>query len=177
MIDKYKYTDTEFKDLLGSIGYYYDTREKEIAHLVKHAEQAGIVFKRKKLDYGDVTAFIPASEKLHIPREMIFDRELFIERKASLDELVGNLLNDRARLEKELSLAPPRRLLLIENAKYEDILLGNYRSKMLPKSLWSSYHSLVEKYGLETAWVQDNSKSFYYIMGFCQQYIRKRVLR
>ena len=74
---------------------------------------------------------IPANEKLSIPRDLYFNTTCVIERKASLEEISNNLTKERDRFEKELCLAPKTKVLLIENASYEDIATGNYDTNPL----------------------------------------------
>ena len=77
------------------------------------------------------------------------EHEVFIERKSGLTELSGNLGTDRDRFTREFTRAKADRakpFLLIENDTIEDVFLGNYRSKLQPKSLWGSLCTWMTRY-------------------------------
>ncbi|MGJ0846477.1 hypothetical protein ACR77J_07305 [Tissierella praeacuta] len=81
MLDKYKYTDKEQKDLLSSVGILIDTREKS-SHVKEWLEQKKIPYKIQKLEQGDYSCYIPANPKLHIEREIYtLTRVLFLREK------------------------------------------------------------------------------------------------
>ena len=101
-----------------------DTREKVNDHIISSFEKNGISYKKKALEYGDYSFALPKNETLSIPRDMYFNKKVCIERKASLEEISGNLTKERDRFEKELSLAPKEKVLLIENANYSDVANG-----------------------------------------------------
>lgn len=146
MLSKYKYTDKEIEELIKSIVILVDTREKQNSHLIEYWDKKGILYKKKSLDYGDYSFYIPQNEELNIPRDIYFDKEIVVERKASLEEISNNLTKERDRFEKELCLAPKTKVLLIENANYSDIATGNYNTQYNKKSFWASIHSFWFKY-------------------------------
>ena len=126
MIDLYRYSKGEMDELIKSMVVLVDTREKANDHIIKTFEKNGVAYKIRKLDYGDYSVMLPKNEKLDIPRDLMFTRKITIERKGSLEEISGNLTNDRDRLEKELALAPKQKVILIENGSYEDICEKRY---------------------------------------------------
>lgn len=72
-----------------------------------------------------------------------------IERKRNLDELCGNMSSDRDRFEREFLRAKAhgqRIFLIVENATWSDIFLGNYRSKLSSKSLTASILSWLARF-------------------------------
>ena len=72
-----------------------------------------------------------------------------IERKHNLDELCGNMSSDRDRFEREFLRAKAHGLhiyLIVENASWSDIFLGNYRSKLSSKSLTASIYSWLARF-------------------------------
>ena len=83
-----------------------DTREKVNDHIISSFDKNEISYKKKALEYGDYSFALPKNEALSIPRDMYFNKKVCIERKASLEEICGNLTKERDRFEKELSLAP-----------------------------------------------------------------------
>lgn len=83
--------------------------------------------------------------------EYTLEREVVIERKHNLDEICGNFTVERERFEREMLRAKAyntKVFLIIENASWSDIFLGNYRSKLEPKSLVGSLFSWQAKYNL-----------------------------
>lgn len=123
------YTDKEITDLLKQMIIVCDTREQENGHVTGYFDKRKVAHTSRKLDTGDYSAMIGA---------MTLEHEVVVERKASLDELCGNVTVDRQRLADEFTRAKADGLkvfLLIENASWSDIFLHNYRSKLEPKSL------------------------------------------
>lgn len=141
MIDHFKYTDKEMTELISSMVILIDTREQKSDHIISYFDRKNVNYKKKALSYGDYSFMVPKNEALSIPRDLYFDKKVCIERKASLEEISGNLTNGRDRFEKELSLAPETKVLLIENADYGDIATGNYNTQYNKKSFVGSLHS------------------------------------
>lgn len=149
-----------------------DKREKNIDHLIKYFDKAKIEYKNKSLAYGDYSFYVPKNEKLSIQRDLYFDKKIVIERKGSLEELSGNLTKERDRLEKELSLAPKTKVILIENANYSDIVSGNYNTQYNNKSYWASIHSFWHKYDAPIMFIPDNSYTGFFIRGYFEYYLK-----
>jgi hypothetical protein len=115
---------------------------------------------------------LPANDKLSIPRCMYFDKKIIIERKASLEEVSGNLTKERDRFEKELCLAPKTKVLLIENANYSDVATGNYDTKYSKKSFLGSLHSFWFKYNIPIIFMPDNRFSALFIKKYFEYYLK-----
>ena len=124
-----------------------DTREKEIDHIEKAFKKNNIDYIRRALRIGD---YIVEGLGGYVPN-------IVIERKASIDELVGNLLdtstkdeNGNNRFTRELlraKRANKKFILLIEDEKfYINLLTGNYRSKVNPRAARGMIMSLEAKY-------------------------------
>lgn len=172
MIDKYRYTETEKKMLYDSISIIIDTREKKNEHITKYFEAKNIPYKKKSLEQGDYSFYIPKNESLNIPRDMYFDRDIVIERKGSLEELATNLGKERARFEKELSIFQGAKVLLIENSSYEDVCLGNYDSDYNKNSFLGSLHSFWFKYNIPFVFMKCNKYSPVFIYAYFKYYLR-----
>lgn len=176
MLGKYKYTEAEEKELLASIVILVDTREKVNDHITGYFDTHGIPYKKKALKHGDYSFFVPKNEKLAIPRDVYFNDEIFIERKANLEELSGNLSVDRARFEEEMAIAKAKtKYLLIENAGYEDVVNGNYDTQYNKKSFLGTLHSFNHKYNLQLFFLKERSYSPIYIYGIMQYYLRNMI--
>mgnify|MGYP002225853633 CR=1 FL=1 len=49
-----------------------------------------IAYEKRALSCGDYSFYIKANQELAIPRDLYFDNQIYVERKASLDELAIN---------------------------------------------------------------------------------------
>lgn len=172
MISCYKYTDKEIDELVNSMVILVDTREKNADHITDSFDKNKIAYKKKALDYGDYSFLLPANEKLSIPRDMMFDTKVVVERKGSLEEISGNLTNGRDRFEKELCLAPKTKVLLIENANYSDVATGNYQTQYNKKSFLASLHSFWFKYNAPIMFMPDNRYSALFIKKYFEYYLK-----
>ena len=151
---RYHFTDTEVKQLLGSLVVLIDTRENENTHIIDYLSKKHIPYESKKLDYGDYSIKIPKNEEIGVQRDFFFDDTVVVERKGSLDELAGNLTKDRTRFESELIRAKGANIaLMIENATYTDLVMGRYRSEYKPKSFVATLATFSARYGLDVNFV------------------------
>lgn len=123
----------------------YDTREQDI-FIPSVLHKNGIQMERRKLQTGD---YLIEYKDGYMPK-------VVIERKACLDELIGNLLDRRKdtngnnRFMRELERAKEQNLkvyLLIQDKDYYiKLITGEYRSKVNPKSASGMIISLLAKY-------------------------------
>lgn len=124
-----------------------DTREKQVDHIIKAFEKNNIPYERRTLPIGD---YIIEGSSGYVPN-------VVIERKASIEEILGNILdkstvdeNGNNRFTRELiraKKANKKFILLIEDEKfYINMLIGNYRSKVNPRAAKGLIMSLQAKY-------------------------------
>ncbi|EXG87897.1 hypothetical protein K413DRAFT_4799 [Clostridium sp. ASBs410] len=172
LLSCYRYTDKEIDELVSSIVILVDTREKINTHITDSFDKNGITHKKKALEYGDYSFALPKNEELSIPRDMYFNKKVCIERKASLEEISGNLTKERDRFEKELCLAPKTKVLLIENANYSDVATGNYNTQYNKKSFLASLHSFWFKYDVPITFMPDNKYSALFIKKYFEYYLK-----
>ena len=175
MINNYKYSDKEIDEIIKSMTILVDTREKENNHIISVFDKNNINHTKKALDRCDYSFFIPKNEKLNIPRDLYFDKQIAIERKASLDEVANNWTKERDRFEKEMCLAPSTKVLLIENANYEDIVNGNYRSQYNKKSFLATLHTFWFRYNMPVFFMPDNTKSALFIKKYFEYFIKEKL--
>ena len=175
MIENFKYTDKEMDELISSMVVLVDSREKKAEHILEYFDKKNIKYKTKALDRGDYSFMIPANEKLGILRDLHFSNKCIVERKGSLEEISGNLTQERDRFEKELCLAPKDKVLLIENANYSDIATGNYNTKYNKKSFWASIHSFWFKYNIPVFFMPDKQYSGLFIRGYFEYYLKNYI--
>ena len=151
-----------------------DTREKtgKNDHILSYFDSKNISWEKRKLDYGDYSVAIPANPDLGILRDLYFDRDIVIERKASLDEFAGNVTKERDRIKKELTLAPANKVLIIENGSYADMVNGAYRSEYAPKSYYGTFHSFWHEFNIPIIFMPDPKYTGMFIRGYFQYYLR-----
>lgn len=176
MLGKYKYTESEEKELLDSIVILVDSKEKVNDHITDYFDTHGIPWKRKALKSGDYSFYVPKNEKLSIFRDTYFTDEVFVERKRNLEELSGNFSQKRADFEEEFSRAKAKKkILLIESANYSDVVNGNYDTDYNKKSYLGSLHSFNHKYDLEIVFMPERAYSPIYIIGVMKYYLRSLI--
>ena len=137
-----RYTDKELAEQLKRLTVICDTREQVNSHVTKYFNAHKIPYIERKLDVGDYSAQLG---------DMSLERDIAIERKHNLDELCGNFTADRERFEREFMRAKAyctKVVLIVENATWGDIFLGNYRSKTQPKSIFGSLLSWMIRYNV-----------------------------
>ena len=175
MLNLHHYTEKEQKQLLKSLVILRDSREQENSHLTSYFDRKGIVHEEFKLDFGDYSVKLPASPDLGISRDLYFNGEIVIERKAHLEEISSNLAGGRERFKDEFIRAGScRKILLIERGSWDDILAGNYKTDLSPASFYASLLSFQQRYSLQIAFVSKaNSGAF--IHGALYYYIRQLV--
>ena len=159
---------------MKSMTVLVDTREHDgkNQHILKYFDSKDIPWRKTKLDYGDYTFEIPKNEALNIPRTLSFASDIIVERKASLNELTDNLIKDRARLQKEFTLAPKTKVLLIENNGFADLVNGRYISKYDPKAFTATLFTFWHEYNLPVFFVPKPDYSGLFIYYYFQYYFR-----
>lgn len=144
----YKFTDDELEKILSNIVVIVDTREKENKHITKFFNDKKINYIIKTLDFGDYSCMIPEGTFKGQERDIFFDRDIAIERKACIDELANNFKDDAVRIKTELAHLNKyeiRCYLFIEDPNYDiNIRKGNYRSKYKPKALYNRIKKSIE---------------------------------
>lgn len=175
ILNLYKYTDSEIDQIVKSLTILVDTREKENSHIIDWLKKKKIPYKSKALSNGDYSFFIPANPELNIDRDLYFDHEIMIERKGSLEELSGNLTQNRTRFEEEMATYPGKKYLMIENANYQDIVNGNYKTQFSSKSYLASLHAFNHRYDLQIIFMPSKEMSGYYLYGVFTYYLKNKL--
>lgn len=146
----------ELDDALKSMQILIDTREKKNAHIITSLEGRKCPYMAHKLDYGDYTCCYDTGEKSGVS----FETVAVVERKATLDELAGNITKGRERFEREFlraKKAGAKVFLMIESGSYDEIQQHRYRSQLPPKSYLNTLFSWQQKYNITISFV---SKAF-----------------
>lgn len=112
---------TEKQKFLKDVIVLVDTREQKNAHILDSLEAMGVPFEVKKLDLGDYSFRVGDKD---------FSMSCVIERKANVEELYTNIMQERGRIEKEFYAAScliTQLTLLVESVgSFEE--LKNYKA-------------------------------------------------
>ena len=123
----------EQKQVLKSFRILTDTREQDTERARKRYASFGVPYERATLSYGDYTynATLPDGRDIFSTSDTIFPL-CSVERKMNLDELAGCFTHGRKRFEAEFQRAQDhggRIFLICENANWENLINGKYRSR------------------------------------------------
>lgn len=117
-----------------------DTREQENAHILSYAKANGIKTKHEKLDTGDYSFIYQFTD---------FSDCITIERKASLEEISGNLFHYRERFLNEHERYHGKIIWIIESGSWDDIYSKKYRTKANETSFAASMLSFRFRYNID----------------------------
>jgi ERCC4-type nuclease len=166
---RYQYTDAEKQQILKSMTILCDTREKKDEHITKWFAEKNICTRKQKLDFGDYSFMVPANTLMGTVKDTYFDKSIIVERKAHLEELSGNLAQNRDRFENEwLRARDCRKILLVEKGSLADIWDGKYNTQFKSASYIGSLLSFQERFGIEAIFMPPNHSAqliygiFYY---------------
>ena len=152
-----------------------DSREKRNEHILSYFDKQEIAYKKEKLEYGDYSFMIPATAA---GEDIFFHRDIAIERKASLEELSGNLAQERERFEKEFLKAGNdgcKIYLMIESpGGYSDIIGHRYRTEFTPAAYMASLKTWESRFGCNVQFI-DNQYSGYYIYSTFSYFAREKL--
>lgn len=176
-MQNYKYTVEELKKLQKDMAILVDSREQKNGHILEYFTKHHIAYQVTTLQFGDYSFYIPASAaKDGIP--IYFHREIVIERKATLEELSGNLAQHRERFEKELLKAAAdgcKVYLLIENpGGYSEIMEHNYKTDLTPAAYIASLKTFEARHGVNVQFI-DKVHAGYHIVSTFQYFLRERL--
>lgn len=131
-----------------------DTREQinpRYEARMESFKRMGITPVRRKLFAGDYSAVA------HTPDgDVDYTRNVAIERKMDLEELITCLSTDRDRFEAELERAHKcgcRLYVVTEGSSYADLAAGNYRNQFDTKLALATYHAFEQRYNTHFVFV------------------------
>lgn len=138
-------------DCLESMAVLVDTREQPTKKAFERYKKFGKPYKRCTLDYGDYTWQFTLNDKPFFNETEKIYPFCMVERKMNLDELAMCFTRDRKRFEAEMQRAKSHNaeiFLLVENASWENLINGKYRSKFNAKAFEASLIAWQIRYGL-----------------------------
>ncbi len=179
MITECKLSLEEIKALSKKMVLLVDSREKKNKHIMEYFMKHMLSYEIRQLPYGDYSFYLPAGTVSGVSCPLYFHREIVLERKASLEELSGNLGKERERFEKELGKAARDRCkvyLLVESpGGYGDIIGHKYQTEFKPASYLASLKSYESRYGLNIQFTEPEY-SGYLIYSTLYYFMRERLI-
>lgn len=141
-----------------------DTREQDL-HILKQLETVNIPHIRRKLDYGDYSFEVG---------DISYEHKVCIERKGSLDEIIGNFTKGRERFRKEFERSKGCRVILMVEASMKQLEAGQYRSSMKPRDLKSFLKTWSNKFQLELKFIEKDKACEFMLNSFRDFYIKAK---
>lgn len=155
------------KEFMKSVTVIYDTREQKNEHILTALSGMGVMTEAHKLDFGDYSFRTGDRD---------FSMSCVIERKANVDEIYGNIMGDRERIEKEFYSAAQlskQFTLVIENVESWEALrsyeVPDWQMKREPqrkvKAIGSHVYSTLKswqtgnRYRFGVEFVEDNKQT------------------
>ena len=151
----------EQKEVLDSFEILIDTREQETDRSKKRYRLFGVPYSRATLNYGDYTynATLPDGSKIHDVSHTV-KPFCVIERKMDLTELAECFTRGRERFKKEFERALEnncRIYLICENANWENLLNGKYRSKFNSNAFTASSIAWMVRYNMNVIFCKEET--------------------
>ena len=162
------WTESALNSELKKLTIICDTREQD-RHVSEWLESKKIPTIMRKLDTGDYSCQLG---------DVSFERDIVVERKHNLDEICGNFTAERERFEREFLRAKAYRtkvVLIVENATWSDIFIGNYRSKLSSKSLTASILTWLARFDVTVIFCRPE-ESARIMYGIFYYYAREKLL-
>ncbi len=173
---QYKFSVDDIKRMLKQMVILVDSREKKNGHVLDYFEKNGIAYQKTKMDYGDYSFLIPASAA---GEDIYFHRDIVVERKASLEELSGNLAQERERFEKEFLRAGndgAKTYLMVEaSGGYSDIIAHRYKTEFAPAAYMASLKTWEHRFGCNVQFTAPEFSGYFVYSTF--YYFAREVLR
>lgn len=136
----------EIDNCLESLVILVDTREQPSERAQKRYDSFGCAYRREKLDFGDYSGCftLPSGteQKLNVA----------IERKMNLEEISSCFTHERKRFKAEFERAKEAGAsvyLLVEDASWENLINGRYKTQFNPKAFFGSMCSWIARYNLK----------------------------
>jgi hypothetical protein len=134
-----------------------DSREQQYKHITDVLDKKDIPWKIKKLSYGDYSFEWKGKS---------YENEICLERKANLDEIIGNFTKGRERFKKEFERAKGCKVILMIEDSLEQLKAKEYRSRMSPKDVLSFLKTWCGKFQLELKFVEKDKACEFMLESF-----------
>lgn len=152
----------EIEDCLRSMVILVDTREQDTERARERYEHFPCQHIKQALSYGDYAYnfILPNGRRFLDYSSHEAAAPVVVERKMNLDELAGCFTRSRKRFEAEFKRAKEhgaRIYLLVENASWEKLLAGRYRSQYNPAAFLASVLAWQIRYGLQLIFCKEET--------------------
>lgn len=139
---------------LDSLVVIVDKREQPSERAERRYKAFGSPYRRATLNYGDYAYNFqkPDGEWFFNEEETTIAAPVVIERKMDLVELSGCLCQQRERFEREFQRAKDHGAtvyLLVEDANWENLLNGRYKTKFHPHAFEASLLAFIARYDIK----------------------------
>ena len=163
---------------MDSLEILIDTRERDTERSHKRYAAFGVPYSRATLSYGDYTynATLPDGSKI-VDVSKTIEPRCAIERKLDLTELAGCFTGSRERFEREFQRAKDhecRIYLLVENASWENLLNGKYRSRFNSNAFTGSVTAWMVRYNMNLIFCKEETSSRL-IKEICYRDLKERL--
>jgi len=137
---------------LQSMSILTDTREQPSERALRRYKSFPCPYRRQTLDYGDYTFnfILPDGTELFAPGVRAAGVAV-VERKMDLNELSSCFTHDRKRFIAEFERAKEHSAkcyLLVEDANWENLINGRYKTRFNPKSFFASITAFMARYNI-----------------------------
>lgn len=151
----------EIEDCLKSMEILVDTREQPSQRATDRYESFGCPWQKRTLNFGDYTYnfLLPNGKKL-FSDEITVSGHAVIERKMSLTELSGCFCQSRDRFKAEFERATAAGAsiyLLVEDATWEKLLTGKYKTRFNPAAFTASLIAWSIRYNIKPIFCRKES--------------------
>lgn len=174
-----------FEDFKSQITILSDSREQRNQHVLEALNQDGIKFKSKGLKFGDYSFSFDGTS---------YEKEVILERKATLTELAGNFCSGRKRFEAEFikaTEAGAKVILLVEDADGREKMIlrrtldadksltadarqkKTWRSNFTANSMIASIASWKEKYNFSIIFCNKKETAGQMLKSFYEYFVGK----
>ena len=171
---KYYYTEKQYKELLSNMVIQIDKREQRNEHITDWFDKNNIQYMNKSFESGDYGFIIKKCDELGFIKDTHFVDELFLERKANLDELAGNLKGEAFVNEIKRTKNIEHKYIIIENGSWEDILAHKYESQYNEVAFYRTLIKLQTKYNIHIMFCKDSAQMIYNI---CRSVLDLKILK
>lgn len=151
----------EQREVLKTFTVICDTREQDTARARRRYAAFGVPYRRGTLSYGDYTydAVLPGGAHI-LDADKTAEPLCAVERKMNLDELAQCFTRGRKRFQNEFERAAAngcRITLLVENASWENLYNGKYRTKFAAAAFVGSVHAWANRYGMNLIFCKEET--------------------
>lgn len=166
------------KELLENLVVLVDTREQTNKKILEYFDSHNIKYKQRSLKTGDYSFMIKKCPELGFLVDTYFTDELCIERKNSVSEIAGNMVEKDDRFIKELNrmINIQDVYILIENDRFDDIIDHNYESKYNELSFMRTMFTTQKQCNYYLYFIQDKNMG-QIIYEICRSSLMSKILK